>query len=61
MQPFPITIKLLGPAANLGTRHGLAVLEAQLYYSGGCLIGGTMMNGGMSFVWGVIPLTDQDI
>ena len=49
-QRFPIKFKLSGPAANLGARHGLSVLEAQQYYSGGCLVGRTTVKGGMSFV-----------
>ena len=48
--------KLSGPAANLGARHGLAVLEAQQYYSGGCLVGGTTVKGGMSFVRACLDL-----
>ena len=49
-QRFPPTLKLAGLAANLGARHELVVLVAQQYYSGGCLVGGTTVKGGMSFV-----------
>ena len=40
---------LAGPAVNLGARHGLVVLGAHQYYSGGCLVCETTVKGGMSF------------
>ena len=46
-QRFPLTFKLAGPAANSGARHGLVVLDAQQYYSGGCPIGETTVKGGI--------------
>ena len=49
VQRIPLSFKLANPAANLGAGHGLVVLDAQQYYSGGCLVGGTTAKGGMSF------------
>ena len=46
---IPVTFKLVGPAANLGARHGLVVLGAQRNYSDGCLVCETTVKGGMSF------------
>ena len=47
-QAFLLTFKLAGPATTLGVWHGLVVLAAQRYPSGGCLISETTVKGGMS-------------
>ena len=47
-QPFPLTLKLVGPAAKLGPRHGLVVLGALQCHSGGYLVGETTVKGGIS-------------
>ena len=49
MQRLPLTFELASLATTLGVRHGLVILDAQQYHSGGCLVGGTSVKGGMLF------------
>ena len=49
MQTVPLTFKLASPATTLGARHGLIILGAQQYYSGGCLVSQITVKGGMLF------------
>ena len=48
-QRLPLTFELASLATTLGVRHGLVILDAQQYHSGGCLVGGTSVKGGMLF------------
>ena len=48
-QRLPLTFKLASLATTLGVRHGLVILDAQQYHSGGCLVGGTSVKGGIVF------------
>ena len=49
LQRLPLTFELASLATTLGVRHGLVILDAQQYHSGGCLVGGTSVKGGMLF------------
>ena len=49
MQTVPLTFELASPATTLGARHGLIILGAQQYYSGGCLVSEITVKGGMLF------------
>ena len=44
-QRLPLTFELASLATTLGVRHGLVILDAQQYHSGGCLVGGTSVKG----------------
>ena len=48
-QRLPLTFELASLATTLGVRHGLVILDAQQYHSGGCLVGGTSVKGGIVF------------
>ena len=49
LQRLPLTFELASLATTLGVRHGLVILDAQQYHSGGCLVGGTSVKGGIVF------------
>ena len=49
MQKFPLTFELASPATTLGAQHGLIILGAQQYYSGGFLVSEITVKGGMLF------------
>ena len=49
VQRLPLTFELASLATTLGVRHGLVILDAQQYHSGGCLVGGTSVKGGIVF------------
>ena len=49
LQRLPLTFELANLAPTLGVRHGLVILDAQQYHSGGCLVGGTSVKGGIVF------------
>ena len=49
-QRLPLTFELASLATTLGVRHGLVILDAQQYHSGGCLVErGTSVKGGIVF------------